>query len=46
VQIRQSSIRINITVYVAGNSGILEEGINNEQFKHLKHPVIQYFKQH
>ena len=38
LQILQSPIRINITVYVAGNSGILEGGINNEQFIQVQTP--------
>lgn len=32
LKITQSSIRINVTVYTGGYSGLLEGAINNEQF--------------
>jgi hypothetical protein len=38
IQIRQSPIQINITVYVGGNSGLLEGGISNEQFVEVLTP--------
>lgn len=38
LKIVQSPIRINITVYVAGNSGILEDAINNGQFVQVQTP--------
>jgi hypothetical protein len=38
LQIRQSPIQINITVYVGGNSGLLEGAINNEQFVQVQTP--------
>ena len=38
IQIHQSPMKINLTVYVAGNSGILEAGINNEQFVQVQTP--------
>ncbi len=38
IQIRQSPIQINITVYVGGNSGLLEGAINNEQFVQVVTP--------
>jgi hypothetical protein len=38
LQIHQSPIRINVTVYVGGNSGILEGAINNEQFIQVQTP--------
>jgi hypothetical protein len=38
IQIRQSPIQINITVYVGGNSGLLEGAINNEQFVQVLTP--------
>lgn len=39
LQIHQSPIRINITVYVAGNSGVLEGAINNGQFTQIQTPT-------
>jgi hypothetical protein len=36
--ILQSPVQINLTVYVGGNSGILESGINNEQFVQVQTP--------
>jgi hypothetical protein len=38
LQILQSPIRINVTVYVGGNSGLLEGAINNEQFIQVQTP--------
>ena len=38
LQIRQSPVRVNIIVYVAGNPGIIEGGINNEQFVQVQTP--------
>jgi hypothetical protein len=38
LKIVQSPVRINVTVYVAGNAGILEGGINNEQFIQIQTP--------
>jgi hypothetical protein len=38
LQIRQSPIQINITIYVGGNSGLLEGAINNEQFVQVQTP--------
>jgi hypothetical protein len=38
LQIRQSPIQLNITVYVGGKSGLLEGGINNEQFVQVQTP--------
>jgi hypothetical protein len=38
LRVLQSPIRINITVYVAGNSGILEGAINNGQFVQVQTP--------
>jgi hypothetical protein len=38
LQIRQSPIRINVTVYVGGDSGLLEGGINNEQYVEVQTP--------
>jgi hypothetical protein len=38
LQIHQSSMQINLTVYVAGNSGILEGSINNANFIQIKTP--------
>jgi hypothetical protein len=38
LQIRQSSIQINITVYTGGNSSLLEGAINNEQFVQVETP--------
>ncbi|CAF3463422.1 unnamed protein product [Rotaria sp. Silwood1] len=38
LQILQSSMQINITVYVAGNSGILEASINNANFIQVQTP--------
>jgi len=38
LQILQSPIQINVTVYVAGDSGILEASINNGQFVQVQTP--------
>ena len=38
LQIHQSPIRINVTVYTAGDSGVLEGAINNEQFIQVQTP--------
>jgi hypothetical protein len=38
LQILQSPVQIKITVYVAGSSGILEAGINGEQFVQVQTP--------
>ncbi|CAF1603387.1 unnamed protein product [Rotaria sp. Silwood1] len=38
LQILQSPIQIHLTVYVSGNSGILEASINNEQFVQVQTP--------
>jgi len=38
LQILGSPVQINVTVYVAGSSGILEGGINNEQFVQVQTP--------
>jgi hypothetical protein len=38
LQILQSPIQLNLTVYVGGSSGILEAGINNEQFVQVQTP--------
>ncbi len=38
LQIHQSPMQISLTVYVAGESGILEAGINNEQFVQVQTP--------
>jgi hypothetical protein len=38
LKIVQLPIQINITVYVGGNSGLLEGGINNEQFVQVLTP--------
>lgn len=38
LQIRSSMTRLNITVYVAGSSGLLEVRINNENFIQVKTP--------
>jgi hypothetical protein len=38
LQIRQSSIQLNLTIYVAGNSSLLEGAINNNQFVQVKTP--------
>jgi hypothetical protein len=37
-KITQSPIQINVTVYVGGNSSLLEGGINNEQFVQVQTP--------
>jgi hypothetical protein len=39
IQITQSSMQINITVYVGGNSGILEASINNANFIQVTTPA-------
>ena len=36
--VHQSSLQINLTVYTAGSSGILEGGINNDQFVQVQTP--------
>jgi hypothetical protein len=38
LRILQSPIQLNLTVYVAGNAGILEGAINNEQFVQVQTP--------
>ncbi len=38
MKITLSPIRINITVYTSGHGGILEGGINNEQFVQVQTP--------
>ena len=38
LQIHQSPVKISLTVYVAGDVGILEAGINNEQFVQVNTP--------
>lgn len=38
LQILRSPMQINITVYVAGNSSILEASLNNDQFIQIKTP--------
>ena len=38
LKIDQSPVRINITVYTSGNVGVLEGGINNEQFVQIQTP--------
>ena len=38
LQVLQSPIQIKLTVYVAGNPGILEAGINNGQFVQVQTP--------
>jgi hypothetical protein len=38
LQIHQSPIQINVTVYTGGNSGILEGAVNNEQFIQVETP--------
>ncbi|CAF1685255.1 unnamed protein product, partial [Adineta ricciae] len=38
LRIHQPLIRLNLTVYVAGNSGILEASINNQQFIQIQTP--------
>ena len=38
LEIRQSPMKINVTVYVSGNSGSLEGGFNNEQFVQVQTP--------
>ena len=38
LQILQSPVQISVTVYVAGGAGILEGGINNEQFVQVQTP--------
>lgn len=36
IQMHQSSIQLKITVYVSGQSGLLEGGINNKQFVQVR----------
>ena len=38
LKILHSPIQINLTVYVAGNAGLLEAAINNEQFVQVRTP--------
>jgi hypothetical protein len=38
LQLRQSPVQFNVTVYVAGKSGLLEVGINNEHFAQVQTP--------
>jgi hypothetical protein len=38
LQIRQSPIQLNLTVYVSGESGMLEAGINNANFVQVNTP--------
>ena len=38
IQVHQSPMKINLIVYVAGNSGVLEAGINNEQYVQVETP--------
>jgi hypothetical protein len=38
LKILESPIRINVTVYVGGNSSILEVSVNNEQFTQVQTP--------
>ena len=38
IQIVQSPIKLNLTVYVAGNSSVLEASINNDQFIQVPTP--------
>jgi len=38
LKILQSPIQINVTVYVGGNSSILEVSVNNEQFTQVQTP--------
>jgi len=38
IQILQSPVQLSITVYVAGKSGLLEGGINNQQFVQVQTP--------
>ena len=38
LQIFQSPIRLNVTVYVAGNASLLELAINNDQFTQVPTP--------
>jgi len=41
LQIFQSPIQLNITVYTAGNSGLLEGAINNDQFTQVETPQTE-----
>ena len=41
LQIHQSPIQLNLTVYVGGNSSILEASINNEQFIQVQTPSTE-----
>lgn len=38
IRINKSPMKLNITVYVSGNSGVLEGAINNEQFLSVQTP--------
>lgn len=38
IQLRQSPIQLNITVYVAGKSGLLAGGLNNQQIVQFQTP--------
>ena len=38
IQIFQSPIKLNLTVYVAGNASLLEAAINNDQFTRVETP--------
>jgi hypothetical protein len=40
LQILRSPVQINVTVYIAGKLGVLEGGINNEQFFQVQTPKI------
>ena len=44
IQIHQSSIQLKIIVYVSGQSGLLEGGINNEQFIQVQTPTSTTFQ--
>ncbi len=41
IQIFQSPVQLNIIVYIAGNSGVLEGAINNEQFVQIETPKTE-----
>jgi len=41
IQIFQSPVQLNIIVYIAGNSGVLEGAINNEQFVQIQTPKTE-----
>ena len=44
IQIHQSPIQLKIIVYVSGQSGLLEGGINNEQFIQVQTPTSTTFQ--